>query len=53
MDGQIETGTIEFRDPKLERFVGLTPADRKWMDDIVKDVNDTWHEDPDMSVGMQ
>ncbi|KAI0335696.1 hypothetical protein GY45DRAFT_1316388 [Cubamyces sp. BRFM 1775] len=48
----IETGTIEFRDPKLERFVGLTPADRKWMDDIVKDVNDTWHEDPDMSVGM-
>ncbi|KAI0769078.1 transport protein Avl9-domain-containing protein [Trametes elegans] len=48
----IETGTVEFRDPKLERLVGLTPADRKWMDDIVKDVNDGWAEDPDMSVGM-
>ncbi|KAI0667725.1 transport protein Avl9-domain-containing protein [Trametes maxima] len=48
----IETGTIEFRDPKLERLVGLTPADRKWMDDIVKDVNETWHEDSDMAVGM-
>ncbi|OJT10231.1 Late secretory pathway protein AVL9 [Trametes pubescens] len=48
----IETGAIEFRDPKLERLVGLTPADRKWMDDIVKDVNDGWNEDPDMSVGM-
>lgn len=23
------------------------------MDDIVKDVNDGWNEDPDMSVGMQ
>ncbi|KAI0357549.1 hypothetical protein OH77DRAFT_1476284 [Trametes cingulata] len=42
----IETGTIEFRDPKLERLVGLTPADRKWMDDILKDVNDGWNEDP-------
>ncbi|KAI0632312.1 transport protein Avl9-domain-containing protein [Trametes polyzona] len=48
----VETGTIEFRDPKLERLVGLTPADRKWMDDIVKDVNDGWDEDTGMSVGM-
>ncbi|KAI0373648.1 hypothetical protein BV20DRAFT_962201 [Pilatotrama ljubarskyi] len=48
----IETGTIEFRDPKLERLVGLTPADRKWMDDILKDVNETWNEDPNASIGM-
>ncbi|KAI0822074.1 transport protein Avl9-domain-containing protein [Trametes gibbosa] len=48
----VETGTIEFRDAKLERFVGLTPADRKWMDDIVKDVNDGWNEDTDMAIGM-
>ena len=36
-------------------MVGLTPADRKWMDDIVKDVNDGYSEDPDMSLnaGMQ
>ncbi|OSD02509.1 hypothetical protein PYCCODRAFT_1435499 [Trametes coccinea BRFM310] len=48
----IETGTIEFRDQKLERLVGLTAADRKWMDEIVKDVNDGWNEDPDASMGM-
>ncbi|KAJ3988067.1 transport protein Avl9-domain-containing protein [Lentinula detonsa] len=41
----IETGTFEFRDPNLERSSGLTAADRKWMDDIVKDVNETWFEE--------
>ncbi|THH26695.1 hypothetical protein EUX98_g7485 [Antrodiella citrinella] len=40
----IETNTFEFRDPKLERSAALTPADRKWMDDIVKDVNESWIE---------
>lgn len=51
---QIETGVFEFRDPKLERTVGLTPADRKWMDDIVKDVNDGWNDDdPTRPTGMQ
>jgi hypothetical protein len=39
---QIDTGTLEFHNPKLERSVGLTAADRKWMDDILTDVNDTW-----------
>lgn len=49
-----ETGTFEFRDPKLERSAGLTPADRKWMDDIVQDVNEGWSdEDPKRSQGMQ
>jgi hypothetical protein len=38
----IETCSVEFRDPKIERAVALTPADRKWVDEIVKDVNDTW-----------
>ncbi|KAI0712430.1 transport protein Avl9-domain-containing protein [Earliella scabrosa] len=46
----IETGTIEFRNPNVERMVALTPADRKWMDDIVTDVNAGYSEDPDMSV---
>ncbi|CAL1712096.1 unnamed protein product [Somion occarium] len=40
----IEANTFEFRDPRLERSAGLTAADRKWMDDIVKDVNDGWVE---------
>ncbi|KAF5344864.1 hypothetical protein D9758_011603 [Tetrapyrgos nigripes] len=49
-----ETGTFEFRDPKVERSAGLTAADRKWIDDIVRDVNETWEdEDPTRSSGMQ
>lgn len=51
---QTETGTVEFRDPKLERSAGLTAADRKWMDEIVRDVNEGWNdEDPTRSAGMQ
>ncbi|KAG5638741.1 hypothetical protein H0H81_010551 [Sphagnurus paluster] len=38
----IETGAFEFHNPQLERSVALTPADRKWMDDIVTDVNEGW-----------
>ena len=33
-------------------MVALTAADRKWMDDIVTDVNDGYSEDPEMT-GMQ
>lgn len=29
----------------LEKSAGLTAADRKWMDDIIKDVNEGWDED--------
>nr|GAT49338.1 predicted protein [Mycena chlorophos] len=47
-----ENGILEFRDPKLERLVGLTPADRKWMDDIVKDVNDGWSDEEGRPVNM-
>ena len=51
---QTETGTFEFRDSKLERSAGLTAADRKWMDNIVKDVNDGWNEaDPTRPINMQ
>ncbi|TDL17234.1 hypothetical protein BD410DRAFT_730247 [Rickenella mellea] len=49
----IETNTFEFRDPKLERSAGLTPADRLWMDEVVKDVNEGWNEsDPTRPTGM-
>lgn len=37
-----ETALLEFRNPALERLMGLTAADRKWMDEIVRDVNDAW-----------
>lgn len=51
---KIETNTFEFRDPQLERLVALTPADRKWMDDIVRDVNEGWDDtDPNRSSTMQ
>ncbi|KIO17080.1 hypothetical protein M407DRAFT_33258, partial [Tulasnella calospora MUT 4182] len=50
----IETNTFEFKDPKVERLVTLTPADRKWMDDIVRDVNDGWNEtDPSRPLTME
>jgi len=50
----IETNTFEFRDPKLERVVSLTAADRKWMDDILRDVTETWNpEDPGVPLHMQ
>ena len=45
---------FEFRDLTLERSAGLTPTDRKWMDDIVRDVNDAWDEsDPTGGAGIQ
>ena len=34
--------TFGFADPKGERMVALTPADRRWMDDVVRAVEETW-----------
>ena len=48
----VETGAVEFRDARLERTIALTAADRKWMDEIVRDVNDGW-EDEMAGRGMQ
>ncbi|KAH9924315.1 transport protein Avl9-domain-containing protein [Epithele typhae] len=45
----IETGAIEFRTPSVERMVALTAADRKWMDDIVTDVNNQYTTDSEMT----
>jgi hypothetical protein len=39
---QIENVSFEFSDPKMERLVTLTSADRKWMDDMVRVVDETW-----------
>ncbi|KZS96061.1 hypothetical protein SISNIDRAFT_483460 [Sistotremastrum niveocremeum HHB9708] len=50
----IETNTLEFRNSQVERLVNLTAADRKWIDDLVRDVNQTWNEgDPTRPTGMQ
>ncbi|WVQ83691.1 hypothetical protein IAT38_005835 [Cryptococcus sp. DSM 104549] len=38
----IDNNTFEFSDPKVERLAALTPADRKWMDDVVRTVEETW-----------
>ncbi|KAL7424505.1 hypothetical protein Q5752_000189 [Cryptotrichosporon argae] len=38
----IDNNTFEFIDAKTERLVALTPADRKWMDEIVKTVEDSY-----------
>ena len=40
----MDAGDFKFRDQKLERSAGLTAADRKWMDTIVTDVNESWDE---------
>lgn len=51
---QLETGIFEFRNPAVERSTSLTPADRKWMDEIVRDVNESWSEaNPSRPIGMQ
>ncbi|ORY31584.1 transport protein Avl9-domain-containing protein [Naematelia encephala] len=38
----IENVSFEFPDAKLERLVALTPADRKWMDDVVRTVEESY-----------
>ena len=37
----MDAGVFEFRDQKLERSAGLTAADRKRMDTILTDVNES------------
>ncbi|KAI8054815.1 transport protein Avl9-domain-containing protein [Thamnidium elegans] len=39
----VETGTLEFYNTQLVSLVSPTIADRRWMENIVKVVNDTWN----------
>ncbi|CDS09209.1 hypothetical protein LRAMOSA10569 [Lichtheimia ramosa] len=48
----VESGTIEFYNHKLENLVSPTLADRRWMEKIVRVVNDTW-DDKDPSRPVQ
>jgi hypothetical protein len=40
----VENGTLEFYNPQLANLVNPTLADRRWMENIVKVVNDTWNQ---------
>lgn len=40
----VETGTLEFYNSRLLNLVSPTFADRRWMETIVKVVNDTWNQ---------
>ncbi|KAI9487840.1 MAG: transport protein Avl9-domain-containing protein [Benjaminiella poitrasii] len=40
----VETGTLEFYNPQLVHLVSPTMADRRWMENIVKVLNDTWNQ---------
>lgn len=39
---KVETGTLDFYTQQLASLVSPTLADRRWMEKIVKVVNDTW-----------
>ncbi|CAH7669416.1 transport protein Avl9-domain-containing protein [Phakopsora pachyrhizi] len=48
----IELATLEIKDPKLAGLVALTPADRKWMDELIAAVDSSWNpDDPSRPVG--
>jgi hypothetical protein len=50
----LEHSNLEFLDPKLQQIVNLTAADRKWMDELVSVVIDTWNaDDPSRPSSMQ
>ncbi|KAI8141594.1 transport protein Avl9-domain-containing protein [Fennellomyces sp. T-0311] len=47
----VETGSLEFHNQQLSNIVGPTMADRRWMEKIVRVVNDTWDEkDPSRTL---
>lgn len=49
----LETGNIEYLNPKIAGLVGLTAADRKWMDEIVRAVENSWNPaDPHRPMDM-
>ena len=50
----LEHSSLEFIDPKVQQLVNLTAEDRKWMDDIVNVVLETWNAaDPSRPSSMQ
>ncbi|KAJ9473976.1 Late secretory pathway protein AVL9 [Pseudozyma hubeiensis] len=39
----LEHAHLEFQDPRLHQMVNLTPEDRKWMDEVISSVVETWN----------
>ncbi|TKY89936.1 hypothetical protein EX895_001234 [Sporisorium graminicola] len=49
----LEHAHLEFQDPKLHQVVNLTPEDRKWMDEVISSVVETWNPaDPTRPTSM-
>ncbi|GAK66111.1 cytoplasm protein [Moesziomyces antarcticus] len=49
----LENAHLDFQDPKLHQAVNLTPEDRKWMDEVISSVVDTWNPaDPTRPTSM-
>ena len=49
----LEHAHLEFQDPKLHQIVNLTPEDRKWMDEVISAVTETWNpNDPTRPTSM-
>jgi len=40
----VDDFTIEYRNKDLERILSLTPADRKFIDEIIKIVDNSWED---------
>lgn len=40
----VETGTLDFYDPSLIPYVSHTLSDRRWMESIMRAVNDTYRQ---------
>ncbi|KAJ3123948.1 late secretory pathway protein avl9 [Nowakowskiella sp. JEL0407] len=49
----VDTGMIEIMDPVLTNILNLTPADRKFIEDITKSVTATWINEEDPSMNTQ
>lgn len=49
----LERSVLEFQDPRLQQIVNLTLQDRKWMDEVISAVLDTWNpDDPTRPTSM-
>ncbi|GAA5826037.1 hypothetical protein JCM10212_002201, partial [Sporobolomyces blumeae] len=49
----LDTTTVQVLNPAVTPLITLTPADRKWMDELVTTVDQSWNEaDPERPLGM-
>ncbi|KAJ3303721.1 late secretory pathway protein avl9 [Kappamyces sp. JEL0829] len=48
-----DTGVLEIINPAVNALIGLSAADRKFIDDIIRPITNTWTPDDDMSQIQQ